>query len=361
MKVLFIFGTRPEAIKLAPLIQELGRRPQFTARLCVTAQHRQLLDQVLDAFSLKSDHDLNLMRPGQDLFDLTARCLPALRDVLQAEKPGWVIVQGDTTTTLAAALASFYAGVRIAHVEAGLRTGDKHRPFPEEINRRLVTHLADLHFAPTEQARRDLLLEGVPEQRIHVTGNTVVDALVYMRERVRRSWPVDPSRKIILVTGHRREGFGHGFERICRALQRIAKRKDVEIVYPVHLNPEVQEPVRGMLGGLANVKLIEPLPYAAFVGLMEASYLILTDSGGVQEEGPSLGKPVLVMREVTERREAIEAGGARLVGTDEDRIAWAVEELLDDPETSRRMALSHNPYGDGRASVRIADALAAFS
>ena len=358
MKVLFIFGTRPEAIKLAPLIHELQKRPQFEARICVTAQHREMLDQVLQAFSLTPHHDLDVMQAGQDLFDVTARCLTALRQVLETERPGWVVVQGDTTTTFAGALAAFYLGLRVAHVEAGLRTHDKSRPFPEEINRRLTSHLADLHFAPTARARQCLLDEGIPQERIYVTGNTGVDALFYVRGLPRDRWPAAPGRRLIPVTGHRRESFGEGFKRICAALARIAERRDVEIVYPVHLNPQVQQPVRKMLGGLANVRLIEPLSYVPFVGLMEASYLILTDSGGIQEEAPSLGKPVLVMREVTERPEAVEAGTVKLVGTDVERIARAVNELLDDPKAYQQMSRAHNPYGDGKASARIAEVLA---
>ncbi len=364
MKILFVFGTRPEAIKLAPVIHELASRPRFTVRVCVTAQHREMLDQVLEAFSITPDHDLDLMRPGQDLFDVTARCLTALRPVLEAERPDWVIVQGDTTTVFVASLAAFYLDIRVAHVEAGLRTFDKRRPFPEEINRRLTSHVADLHFAPTERARRNLLEEGIPAEHIHVTGNTVVDALFYIRDRYRGRWPapagmrpVERDRRLILVTGHRRESFGEGFERICRALRRIAERPDVEIVYPVHLNPNVQRPVHGLLGELPNVQLIEPLPYVSFVGLMESSYLILTDSGGIQEEAPSLGKPVLVLREVTERPEAVEAGTVKLVGTDVENIVAGVGELLDDPAVYERMSRAHNPYGDGKASVRIAEIL----
>ena len=364
LRVLFVFGTRPEAIKLAPLIQELQSRRRFQVRICVTAQHRQMLDQVLKAFSLKAHRDLRIMRPGQDLFDLTARCLTKLRPVMEAERPDWVIVQGDTTTTLAASLAAFYCGVRVAHVEAGLRTHDMRQPFPEEMNRRLTSHLADLHFAPTERARQSLLAEGIREESIHVTGNTVVDALLETCRRFKGRWPkpsglrpVPPERKVILVTGHRRESFGPGFERICRALRRIARRKDVEIVYPVHLNPNVQRPVKQILGGLPRVQLIEPLPYVPFVGLMQTAYLILTDSGGIQEEAPSLGKPVLVMREVTERPEAVEAGTVRLTGADTGRIVAAVNELLDIPAAYQAMSRAHNPYGDGLASRRIAKIL----
>jgi len=364
LRVLFVFGTRPEAIKLAPLIQELQSRRRFRVRICVTAQHRQMLDQVLKAFSLKAHHDLKVMRPGQDLFDVTARCLTKLRPVLDAERPDWVIVQGDTTTTLAASLAAFYKGIRVAHVEAGLRTHDMRQPFPEEMNRRLTSHLADLHFAPTERARQSLFAEGIREDSVHVTGNTVVDALLETCHRFKGRWPkppglrpIPPERKIILVTAHRRESFGSGFERICRALARIARRKDVEIVYPVHLNPNVQGPVKRVLGNLPRVQLIEPLSYVPFIGLMQASYLILTDSGGIQEEAPSLGKPVLVMREVTERPEAVEAGTVRLTGTDTTRLVAAVNELLDVPAAYQAMSRAHNPYGDGHASRRIAEIL----
>jgi UDP-N-acetylglucosamine 2-epimerase (non-hydrolysing) len=366
MKILFVFGTRPEAIKLAPLIREMGSRPGVTVQVAVTAQHREMLDQVLEAFAIVPDHDLDIMQPGQDLFDVTARCLTSLREVMRTAQPDWTIVQGDTTTTFAAALAAFYLDLRVAHVEAGLRTGDKHRPFPEEINRRLTSHLADLHFAPTARARQCLLAEGIAAERVHVTGNTGVDALFHVRDQFQGRWPEvpglrppGPGRRRILVTGHRRESFGEGFRRICRALQTIASRPDVEIVYPVHLNPQVQDPVRASLGGLPNVQLIPPLPYVPFVGLMESSYLILTDSGGIQEEAPSLGKPVLVMREVTERPEAVEAGTVRLVGTAAEKIVEAVNELLDDAGTYQQMARAHNPYGDGHASRRIADILTA--
>ncbi len=363
-KVLFVFGTRPEAIKLAPVIRELRSRPPFNARVCVTAQHRAMLDQVLDCFGIVPDHDLDIMRPGQDLFAVTARCLTELQPVLAAEKPDTVLVQGDTTTVMAAALAAFYLGIPAGHVEAGLRTYDKRQPFPEEINRRLTSHLADLHFAPTESSRRNLLAEGLAPESVFVTGNTVIDALLYVREKFRGRFPVpagmrpvDGARRMVLVTGHRRESFGEGFENICEALRRIAERGDVEVVYPVHLNPNVQEPVRRVLGALSNVQLIEPVPYVPFVGLMESAHMILTDSGGIQEEGPSLGKPVLVMREVTERPEAVEAGTVKLVGTEVRAIVDGVNELLDDGQAYQRMCRAHNPYGDGQASRRIADVL----
>lgn len=366
-KILFIFGTRPEAIKLAPVVLELRQRPEFQPVVCVTAQHREMLDQVLDTFSIRPDYDLGIMQPGQDLFDLTARCLTGLRPVIERESPAVVIVQGDTTTAFAASLAAFYSGIPAAHVEAGLRTFDKRRPFPEEINRRLTSHLVDIHFAPTETAAQNLRKEGIAESDIFVTGNTVVDALFLTREKYRGRWPPPPGmrpvpdgRRMILVTGHRRESFGEGFENICDALRRLAARRDVEIVYPVHLNPNVQEPVRRILGGLPNVQLIDPLSYVPFVGLMESSHLILTDSGGIQEEAPSLGKPVLVMRDVTERPEAVAAGTVKLVGADASRIVSAATELLDNPAEYQRMSRAHNPYGDGQASRRIADILASL-
>lgn len=365
MKIVFVFGTRPEAIKLAPLIREMQGRQIFQLRVAVTAQHREMLDQVLEAFCITPDYDLGVMQPGQDLFDITTRCLTSLREVLRAELPDWTVVQGDTTTTFTAALAAFYLGLKVAHVEAGLRTGDKRRPFPEEVNRRLTSHLTELHFAPTERARQCLLAEGVAPERVHVTGNTVVDALLHVRDRFQGHWPevpelrpAEPGLRRILVTGHRRENFGAGFERICRALQIIAARPDVEIVYPVHLNPQVQEPVHRMLDGYSNVQLISPLPYVPFVGLMESSHLILTDSGGIQEEAPSLGRPVLVMREVTERPEGLEAGTARLVGTGVDSIVGSVNEVLDSPTVYTQMARLCSPYGNGGAAIRIADILA---
>jgi UDP-N-acetylglucosamine 2-epimerase (non-hydrolysing) len=363
-KVLFVFGTRPEAIKLAPVILELRRRLEFHVSVCVTAQHREMLDQVLETFDIRPDYDLDIMCPGQDLFQVTARSLTELEPLLRKEQPWMVLVEGDTTTVLATALAAFYLGIKVGHVEADLRTFDKRRPFPEEINRRLTTHLADLHFAPTESARRNLLAEQVPESSVFVTGNTVIDTLFLVRDRYGGHWPLPPGvpplapgKRLVLVTGHRRESFGQGFENICDALRQIAARPDVEIVYPVHLNPNVQEPVRRILGGLPNVRLIEPLSYVPFVGLMESSYLILTDSGGIQEEGPSLGKPVLVMREVTERPEAVEAGTVRLVGTEVKAVVDGVWELLDNRELYERMSRAHNPYGDGLASKRIADIL----
>jgi len=365
---LFVFGTRPEAIKLCPVIWRLCSQPQdFQARVCVTGQHREMLDQVLAAFEVEPDHDLNLMLPGQTLFRSTARILGALEDVLHQEKPDIVLVQGDTTTTLCGAMAGFYANVPVGHIEAGLRTGDMRQPFPEEMNRVLATRLTTLHFAATHGAARNLIAEGVDPKAITVTGNSGIDAVMHVRDGlesgklVDRGLPLlDPSKKLIVVTAHRRESFGDGFERICAALACVAERPDVEIVYPVHRNPNVQEPVKRRLAGLPNVRLIEPLDYVPFVNLMRQAYLLLTDSGGVQEEGPSLGKPVLVMRDKTERPEAVEAGTAKLVGSDENAIVAAVAKLLDDRNEYESMARVHNPYGDGRASVQIADAIRSF-
>ena len=361
-KVLVVFGTRPEAIKLAPVVRALKERSsRFHARVCVTAQHRQMLDQVLEVFSIRAHHDLNLMRAGQSLESITARVLEGMQGVLSAERPDMVVVQGDTTTTFATSLAAYYADIPVAHVEAGLRTGQKRSPFPEEINRVLTTHLADLHFPPTPRSEQNLLREGIEHSRIVVTGNSVIDALLYVRSKVqrraasfRRLFPmVDFSRRMILVTGHRRESFGEGFRNICRAIRKIALTEDVEIVYPVHLNPNVQRPVRHILGGMPNVHLIEPQDYRPFVFLMDASYFILTDSGGVQEEAPSLGKPVLVMRNHTERPEGLKAGTVRLVGNGEQLIVREVRALLHDRVRYRRMSRAHNPYGDGKSSGRI--------
>ena len=369
-KILFIFGTRPEAIKLAPLIIELRRFPDlFEVSVCVTAQHREMLDQVLRFFEIAPDDDLNIMKPGQSLFDVTTESLSGLQNIIGSRRPDWVVVQGDTTTVFTAALASFYHRIKVAHVEAGLRSFNKFAPFPEEINRVLTTHLADLHFAPTPNARMNLIKEGVPEERIHVVGNTVIDALLYGVQKVKdlaadgfgRAFEglKDPvfSKRIILVTGHRRENFGKPFENICRALTELARRENVSVIYPVHLNPNVRKPVFDILKGTPNVHLIEPLDYPAFIWLMEKSHLVLTDSGGVQEEAPSLGKPVLVMREVTERTEGIEAGTAKLVGTDPEVIVREAGVLLDQPERYAAMANRKNPYGDGRSSQQIQEVL----
>jgi UDP-N-acetylglucosamine 2-epimerase (non-hydrolysing) len=369
-KILSIFGTRPEAIKMAPVIKELEKHgDKIRCLVCVTAQHRQMLDQVIDLFGIKPDVDLNLMEDNQTLSQITARTLIALDDVFKEIKPDWVLVQGDTTTTMVASLVAFYHGVRIGHIESGLRTYNKKAPFPEEINRRMTSVVADLHFAPTEKAKQNLLKEGVDEKRIFVTGNTVIDALLMIVERqskpeVQEKWnryfgdkfgiSFDNGRRQILVTGHRRESFGKGLENICNALREIAHSyKDVEIIYPVHLNPNVQEPVRRILNDTKRVHLIPPLDYEPFVYLMSKSYLILTDSGGIQEEAPSLGKPVLVMRETTERPEAVKAGTARLVGTDQNKIISETNLLLSNKETYLAMSVSENPYGHGKASHNI--------
>jgi UDP-N-acetylglucosamine 2-epimerase (non-hydrolysing) len=367
IKTLFVFGTRPEAIKLAPVVRFLREHPaHFDARVAVTAQHRDLLDPVLEAFAIRPDHDLNLMQPGQSLFESTSRIIAALEPVFAAEKPDVAIVQGDTTTTFCGALAAFYKRIPVAHVEAGLRTGDPYQPFPEEINRALTTRLAALHFPPTSKSAENLVRENVDPSTIVITGNTGIDAVLQVRDALEKGElkscglpPLDPRRKLVLVTAHRRESFGEGFERICAALLKLASRHDVEIVYPAHPNPNVQEPVRRRLSGFANLRLIQPLDYVPFVDLMRRAHILLTDSGGIQEEGPSLGKPVLVMREKTERPEAVEAGTAMLVGTDAGRIVSETVRLLEDPAEYSRRARIHNPYGDGQASGRIADALRA--
>lgn len=368
-KVMVVFGTRPEAIKMAPLVHSIQAHPHLEALTVVTAQHRQMLDQVLEIFSIKPDADLDIMQPGQTLPDVTARIVQGMTPVLSELKPDIVLVHGDTSTTLSTALAAFYARVPIGHVEAGLRTGNMSAPWPEEMNRRLTAPLCAVHFAPTAGSRANLLREGMADDTIHVTGNTVIDALLQVDARLRSDdalraqmqarFPfLDASRRLVLVTGHRRENFGDGFERICRALATIAHRDDVQVVYPVHLNPNVQEPVRRHLSHLPNVHLIEPQDYLPFVYLMQQSYVILTDSGGVQEEAPSLGKPVLVMRETTERPEAVDAGTVRLVGTDDARIVAELERLLDDHAEYQRMSEAHNPYGDGKACERITAAIA---
>jgi len=367
-KTLLIFGTRPEAIKLCPVVRSLREHPaRFDVKVCVTAQHRQMLDQVLEAFDVRPDWDLDLMLPGQTLFQSTSRILAGLEKVLGVEQPDLVIVQGDTTTTLCGALSGFYSRVPVAHVEAGLRTGDLRQPFPEEMNRVVTTHLADLHFAATEMAAENLIHEGVPPQAIHITGNTGIDSVLYVRDALEagylpgREWPeLDPVKKLIVVTAHRRESFGQGFERICSALARIADRGDVQLVYPVHPNPNVQDPVQRHLAGHPHVRLIEPQSYVPFVDLMRRAYLLITDSGGIQEEGPSLGKPILVLREKTERPEAVIAGTVKLVGTDEDRIVREASDLLDNRAAYESMARIHNPYGDGRASARVSTLIDSF-
>ncbi len=368
LKALIIFGTRPEAVKLCPVVLHLKSLPDvFDARVCVTAQHRSMLDQVLSAFHVTPDWDLDLMLPGQTLAGLTGRMMIALEKVLLAEKPDVVIVQGDTSTTLCGALAAFYAQVPVAHVEAGLRTGDLQQPFPEEMNRVVTGRLASIHLAATQGAADNLLREGVPDARVFVTGQSGIDAVLYIRDRLvegslrGREWgELLPDRKLIVVTAHRRESFGSGFENLCRGIARIAERPDVQIVYPVHRNPNVMDPVSRFLSGYPNVFLTEPLDYVPFVDLMRRADILLTDSGGVQEEGPSLGKPILVMREKTERPEAIAAGTAKLVGTDPDRIARETGFLLDDDKERERLSHVHNPYGDGHASSRIADAINSF-
>ncbi|HTR38341.1 MAG TPA: UDP-N-acetylglucosamine 2-epimerase (non-hydrolyzing) [Bryobacteraceae bacterium] len=367
-KILLIFGTRPEAIKLCPVVRSLREHPaRFDVKVCVTAQHRQMLDQVLEAFEVVPDWDLDLMLPGQTLFQSTSRILAGLEKVLGAEQPDLVIVQGDTTTTLCGALAGFYSRVPVAHVEAGLRTGDLHQPFPEEMNRVLTTHLASLHFAATEMAAENLVNEGVAPAAIHITGNTGIDAVLYVRGALEagklrgREWPeLDASKKLIVITAHRRESFGQGFERICRALARIADRGDVQLIFPVHPNPYVQDPVQRHLANHPHIRLIEPQSYVPFVDLMRRAYLLITDSGGIQEEGPSLGKPILVLREKTERPEAVIAGTVKLVGTDEDRIIQEATRLLDDQAAYASMARIHNPYGDGHASARVSDLINSF-
>lgn len=366
-QVLVVFGTRPEAIKLCPVILNLRSRQPFQVTVCVTAQHRALLDQVLEAFHILPDFDLDLMLPNQTLSLSTSRILAALEPVLAGTRPDMVLVQGDTTTTLCGALAAFYERIPVGHVEAGLRTWDPWRPFPEEMNRVLTTRLATLHFAATQWAARNLESEGVPPGRIAVTGNSGIDAVLYVRDRLEqgtlrgRQWPqLDPAKKLIVVTAHRRESFGEGFQRICTALAQLAAREDVQIVYPVHPNPNVDGPVRQRLAGLPNVCLIAPLDYVPFVDLMRRACLLITDSGGIQEEGPSLGKPILVLREKTERPEAVEAGTVKLVGTDVERILAEAARLLDDRAEYERMAHIHNPYGDGRASQRIGDLILSF-
>ena len=364
-KILFVFGTRPEAIKMAPLIKLIEKNPQdYECIVCVTAQHRQMLDQVLNLFEIKPHYDLNLMQAGQGLADINASVLKGLTPILIKERPNIVLVHGDTTTAMASAMAAFYEDIPIGHIEAGLRTGNKKSPFPEEMNRTIIGRVADFHFAPTQGARVNLLSEGVLEDHVYVTGNTVIDALhstlkllrvnkILQAQLDEKFNYIRSDKKLILVTGHRRESFGIGFENICQALSKIAKREDVEILYPVHLNPNVFGPVHKLLGSASNIHLIEPLDYLPFVYVMNRSHVLLTDSGGIQEEGPSLGKPVLVMRDVTERPEAVTAGTVKLVGTDAKCIASNVYRLLDDSKEYLRMSQSHNPYGDGTASSQI--------
>jgi UDP-N-acetylglucosamine 2-epimerase (non-hydrolysing) len=367
-RICIVIGTRPEAIKMAPVIKALRKEardnPTLDVRVCITAQHRQMLDQVLALFDITPDFDLDIMQSGQDLTDITIRVLSGVRDVLKSFRPDIVIVHGDTTTTFASALAAYYEKISVAHVEAGLRTGNIYAPWPEELNRRLASVITSIHFAPTATARMNLLREGVAPTSIHVTGNTVIDALLSVAmlleadKELRHKFDsqfsyLNPAKKLILVTGHRRENFGQGFENICYALKHLGTRKDVDIVYPVHLNPNVREPVHRILSVHPSIHLIEPLDYLPFVYLMTKAYLILTDSGGVQEEAPSLGKPVLVMRDTTERPEGVEAGTVKLVGTNASLIVSEAVQLLDDSAWYQRMAAASNPYGDGQAADRI--------
>lgn len=362
-KNLIIFGTRPEAIKMAPLVKEFSKNSKFITKVCVTAQHREMLDQVLDFFEIKPDYDLNIMKPGQNLYSLTADILTGLKPILEEFQPDFVYVHGDTTTTMAASIASFYSGAKICHVEAGLRTFNKYAPFPEEINRTITGHIADFHFAPTQKSFLNLRNENISESNIVVTGNTVIDALFESIKRVdtlhdpeieNLKTTIDFSKRIVLVTGHRRENHGQGFINICEALKDIAElTENVQIIYPVHLNPKVQKPVYDILSGINNIKLIAPLAYPAFVWLMNKAELVITDSGGVQEEAPSLGKPVLVMRDTTERPEAVEAGTVILVGTNKDKIVKETLNLLKNSALYKQMSKLHNPYGDGNACKKI--------
>jgi UDP-N-acetylglucosamine 2-epimerase (non-hydrolysing) len=366
IKTLFVFGTRPEAIKMAPLVKEFQKNKSiFETKVCITAQHREMLDQVLSFFEIDPDFDLDLMKPNQNLYNLTADIITRLKPILEEFKPDYVFVHGDTTTTMASSIAAFYSGAKVCHVEAGLRTFNKRSPFPEEVNRSIAGRVCDYHFAPTELSKANLLRENILESTILVTGNTVIDALNFSVEKVNSNHFEDKEivalkelicdgKRIILVTGHRRENHGQGFINICEALREIAsKNEDCQIIYPVHLNPNVQKPVYKLLNGLKNISLIAPLSYPAFVWLMEKAYLIITDSGGVQEEAPSLGKPVLVMRDTTERPEAVEIGTVKLVGTDKIRIIEEAQKLLSNDEAYVEMSLLHNPYGDGKASERI--------
>ncbi|MDQ3159849.1 MAG: UDP-N-acetylglucosamine 2-epimerase (non-hydrolyzing) [Pseudomonadota bacterium] len=366
-----VFGTRPEAIKMAPVVAALRSTPNIAVLVVVTAQHRQMLDQVLDLFEMTPDEDLDLMAPGQTLPDLFGRILSGMTALLERRRPDLVLVHGDTSTTLATALATYYTRLPVGHVEAGLRTGNLYAPWPEEANRRLTAPLASLHFAPTAKSQANLLAEGIAPESVHVTGNTVIDALLQVVSRIEgddtlqsqleNQFPfLDPGKKLILVTGHRRENFGDGMEHICRALKTLGEREDVQVVYPAHLNPSVQEPVHRLLGSAPNVHLLAPQDYLPFVYLMMRSYLILTDSGGVQEEAPSLGKPVLVMRDTTERPEAIDAGTVRLVGTSAQVILEETRRLLDDNAAYAAMSMAHNPYGDGHSAERIAQAIATW-
>jgi UDP-N-acetylglucosamine 2-epimerase (non-hydrolysing) len=369
MKVLTVFGTRPEAIKMAPLVHALTEDPRFESKVCVTAQHREMLDQVLELFKITPDFDLNLMKAGQTLNDITAGILLKLKPILNKFKPDILLVHGDTATTFAATLSAYYEQIAVGHVEAGLRTQNIYSPWPEEGNRKLTGALTKFHFAPTETSKENLLIENYSEQSIIVTGNTVIDALLLIKDKITQNSELkaslaakftmlDSSKRLILVTGHRRESFGGGFEDICRALALTAKRyPDAQILYPMHLNPNVREPVNRLLQGIDNIFLIEPQEYLPFIYLMTQAYIILTDSGGIQEEAPSLGKPVLVMRNTTERPEAVSAGTVKLVGTDIKTITNNITELMDNEHTYQKMSIAHNPYGDGNACIKILDAL----
>ncbi|ELI5735298.1 UDP-N-acetylglucosamine 2-epimerase (non-hydrolyzing) [Vibrio fluvialis] len=371
IKVLSVFGTRPEAIKMAPVVEQLKHDTRFESKVCVTGQHRQMLDQVLELFDIQPDYDLNIMKAGQDLTDVTSSILLGLRNVLKEFNPDYVLVHGDTATTLSTTLAAYFQQIKVGHVEAGLRTNNIYSPWPEEGNRKVTGSLANLHFAPTSTSLNNLLAENVPEDTIVITGNTVIDALFMVRDKLSRNQELQSNfmkqfdflktgRRVVLITGHRRESFGGGFERICQAVSELAvKFNDVDFVYPVHLNPNVREPVNRFLSGQPNIFLIDPQDYLPFVYLMNRSDVILTDSGGIQEEAPSLGKPVLVMRDTTERPEAVEAGTVKLVGTDISRIVNEVSILLTDDKAYQVMSVAHNPYGDGTASTRILEAIAA--
>ncbi|MDT8858147.1 UDP-N-acetylglucosamine 2-epimerase (non-hydrolyzing) [Paracoccaceae bacterium Fryx2] len=370
-KILMVFGTRPEAIKMAPVYEALKKTPGLNVRVAVTGQHREMLDQVLQLFGIVPDYDLNVMKPGQGLTEITASVLAGLKPILEEFSPDLMLVHGDTTTTLSASLAAYYQQIAVGHVEAGLRTGDIYSPWPEEINRKVTGAIAQLHFAPTEKAATNLIAEGVPAASIWTTGNTVIDSLLEVVARLEADtaqsaaldakFGIDTSKRVILVTGHRRESFGGGFQRICVALATLAERDDVQIIYPLHLNPNVKGPVEASLGALERVQLIAPQDYLPFVHLMRRADIILTDSGGVQEEAPSLGKPVLVMRDTTERPEAVDAGTVKLVGTVSDLIVTEVNRLLDDVSAYQAMARAHNPYGDGKAALRIRDAILAHA
>jgi len=372
IRVLSIFGTRPEAIKMAPVVKALEQNPAIDSRICVTAQHREMLDQVLELFNLLPDIDLDIMKPDQSLAALTANLFTHLDPVLVEEKPDWVLVQGDTTTVMAASLSAFYRGIRVGHVEAGLRTGDKYHPFPEEINRQITSVIADLHFAPTDFARANLLHEGIPDRRIRVTGNTVIDALNHIIdtpmpaqvEQWLQLWGIEKNhRRLVLVTAHRRENFGLPIRQICQALRVLSERfgSEVQFVYPVHLNPNIQQPVHEILAGLENVHLVDPLDYLSLIHLMKSATLVLTDSGGIQEEASGLGKPTLVLREVTERPEGLQAGVLKLVGADPEKIINETTRLLEDEAAYVRMAQATNIFGDGKAAGRIVDALVTFT